>query len=237
MKQLTLVVAFIMALVTPGLCSDNPWTGKLPFKEGMIRYELSGMASGETILYVRDYGATTVEYSTEIADFGGEKHIQKTINLNTPDWDYHLDLTDKAGKKTVSYVNSLNAAFDALSPAQKKAFINNNEKLGLGLAGCGVGYITKHAAKVLGYDCDKLVDSMGIEYLVFTGTNLALKTVLQNPRPGLLDIAVEIKLGPVDDARFVLPPEIPITHKTSSDEDIRRMAQKDINKVLKGKKQ
>ena len=241
MKPLATTFALVLFTLTaihtsPGLAQENPWTGKLPFKEGVIRCELSGAATGESVIYIKDYGATTIKYYTEVMTYGGQSMTRKAISLITTEWNYDLDLMEKTGEKKRSFVNCIDEAFEALSPGDKAAFIKNNEKLGLGMAEGLQGYITKNAATVLGYACDKVVNTMGMETLVFAGTNVALDYAWKAPLPELINTTREIKVGPVDPAKFILPKDITIAHDPDFDGEIRERAQRDIDKILKGEK-
>ncbi len=58
-KFLSLLIVLLFA--TSAFALDNPWDTKLPFKNAIIDYKVSGTLNGEKTIYVKDYGRTTAE--------------------------------------------------------------------------------------------------------------------------------------------------------------------------------
>ncbi len=55
---------------------------------------------GTKMLYVKNYGRTTAEYSDTTVKVMGMTQQTKEIVITTPDWEYTIDLIEKIRDKT-----------------------------------------------------------------------------------------------------------------------------------------
>ncbi|MEA1988645.1 MAG: hypothetical protein U9N57_05475 [Pseudomonadota bacterium] len=97
----TLIFLFTILFSSTSIAIDNPWDIKLPFKEATIHFEVKGSMSGTKVLYIKDYGRISAEYSDTSMTMFGMKQQHKEVEITTPDWVYSVDLVhNKSSKKT-----------------------------------------------------------------------------------------------------------------------------------------
>ena len=100
MKWVALIFV-IMGLSLPhcSVAESTPWTWKLPFEQGVITYEISGMESGGEILYLKDFGATASRHRETTTTILGITQKHRSIEITTPEWIYAFDLQERTGSK------------------------------------------------------------------------------------------------------------------------------------------
>ncbi|MGA7280082.1 MAG: hypothetical protein WBW79_19255, partial [Desulfocapsaceae bacterium] len=82
------LLLFVLAVPWMAGADESPWQKKLPFKEAVITYELSGMENGEEVLYIRDWGRQTARHRTAATIVLGLKQVSRSIEIVTPEWLY-----------------------------------------------------------------------------------------------------------------------------------------------------
>lgn len=235
MKKVILTSFLVLLLTSSAFCIENPWTRKLPFKEGMVSYEISGTMKGSENVYVKDYGRTTASYRTEITAMFGMSNESRELTLTTPDWVYTVDLADNTGTKQVNPKKVIMKKFNRLSPAEQKKLVKNSEELGVAMVGDMSGSVEKNAEKILGYKCDK-VTAMGIDSYTLTGTDFPVKVSGSLMGVTVSEIATKIDQGHVDDSKFKLPAGADIDHDPEADRVIRDQIDMMFTSMLAGKR-
>lgn len=217
MKEVFLALLTTFFLLPAAHAIEYPWNNKLPFKEATISYEMAGSMRGADKMYVRDYGATTAAYRTEPSSMYGEARKATELTLTTPEWMYIIDLSANSGSKQINPKKIIQNKFSSLSTADQKKLVENSEKLGITVIGEMSGHIEKNAAKLLGYDCDK-VTAMGITSYTLAGTDFLMK--VSGSHLGISEAVVNIDVSKVDEAKFTLPAGANIHHDERADQAI-----------------
>jgi len=235
MKKLILCLT-ILLLSGPVLAQkENPWEGKLPFKEATIPYQITGTQTGSSTVYLKDYGKTSAIYRNATTKIMGITDQENTLTIITPDWIYNIDLNSKDGSKQVNPEKYFIEEFDNLSTAERKKVAANAENMGMATAGGMGGQIEKNATKILGYNCDK-VSMMGVIVYSISNTNLSLKTETNMMGMTFTEVATKIDEGSVSAAKFAIPADIQITNQPAADEMARSHAKMTIQSLLEGKR-
>lgn len=231
MKKVFLTLLTTFFLISVAHAAENPWNSKLPFKEATITYEMTGSMRGAEKVYVRDYGATIAAYRTEPSSmYGGTKKTTE-LTLTTPKWMYTIDLSDNNGSKQINPKKIILNKFHSLSTADQEKLKVNSEKLGITVIGEMSGNVEKNAAKLLGYDCDK-VTAMGITAYTLAGTDFPMK--VSSSIMGISEMVVKIDVRKVDDAKFIVPAGVNIYHDEQADQAIRDQIEVMFNSILAG---
>lgn len=231
-KVLLLLIASLFA--TTVFAGESPWEKKLPFKSATINYEVSGMMKGEKTLYVKDYGRTSAEYIETSLTMLGMTQPQQEIIITTPDWEYTIDLVENTGIKQANPKKYLIRKFNDLSGSDQKKVSRNIEKLGLSTIEGMNGTLTKNAAKILGYKCDKATILGTVAYTI-SGTDMPLKIEGNAMGIAVGEVATSISKGSVPSSKFKLPEHISFEHDRQADQMIEAQATTVIQSLLKGK--
>ncbi len=225
----------IFLLSSPVLAQEkNPWDRKLPFKEAIISYRITGTQVGNSTVYVKDHGKTSAIYRNATTTVMGFTNQEDTLNIITPDWIYDIDLNSKKGSKQTNPEKYFIEEYNNLSAAEQKKVAINVEKMGMGTVTGMDGQIIKNAVKILGYNCDK-VTMMGVTVYSINDTNLPLKTETDMMGMKFSEVATKIAKGSVLAAKFAIPASVQVTHQPAAEEMAKSHAKMTIQNLLEGK--
>jgi len=229
-KIISLLVILISA--TSAFAMDNPWATKLPFKNAIIDTKMSGAMNGEKTLYIKDYGRHRAEYSnTSIKTFGITQQ-QKEIIITTPDWVYTIDLLENTGTQQANLKKFMAQEFNKLSKSEQKKVAKNAESQGIVTIGGMEGKCQKNAAKILGFNCDKVTMGGIISYTI-SGTDLVLKTDGTMMGMKINHVATRVKKKSAPSSRFKLPSNINFEQDKQADQMMQNQAKAAIRELLK----
>lgn len=174
-KWLLLVSTILLFFTCRSWGADLPWEMKLPFKEAIIHYELSGSEKGKETLYIKDYGRYQAKHHTSTMAMMGTTQQTDTLQITDPDWVTTYDLVEKKGGKTTNPNKIYKQEYSKLSAEEKKNFEKNVKELGNNMAGQFGGSVKQNSSKILGYDCDvTTVAGISTVYSIH-GTGLPLR--------------------------------------------------------------
>ena len=233
MKKLFICLTILLISVPSMVQSSNVWEIKLPFKEATISYQITGTQTGSATTYIKDYGQTSAVYRDTTFTVMGFTNQEKSIVITTPDWVYDIDLSSKIGSKQVNPQKYFAAEFRNLSAAEQKQFTANAEKLGMSTVAGMDGEIEKNAAKILGYNCDK-VTMMGVT--VYSISNAGLMLKMETDMMGMIfaEVATKIDKGNVPASKFAVPAGIQVSHNAAADEMAQSHVKMTIQSILAG---
>ena len=234
MKQILILLTLILLSTTALAKEINPWEQKLPFKEAIISYKISGTQTGSSTLYLKDYGKTAALFRNATTKILGMSHQENTLNLTTREWVYSIDLNDKTGMKQVNPEKYLIEEFNKLSVAKQKKVAANAEKFGISFVTGMDGQVEKNAKKILGYNCDKIT-MMGTTVYSISNIGLPLKTQSNMMGMKFKETATEIKKTSVPATKFMVPDGIKIEYSPDNDEVARNHAKMIIQSLLEDK--
>ena len=227
-KGLAAVLLLVLLFISHGaMGAENPWGKKLPFEEAIISYTLSGMETGEEVLYIRKHGAETARYRTTMTSMLGMTMKNRSVEITTPDWIYSFDLREGTGTKSINPQKLMIEEYSTLSPAEKQEVQKNAEEMGVGLMGGMHGSLEKNAREILGYSCDK-VTVLGSTVYSIHGTSIALLTESNIMGVTIMSAATKIEEGPVADSFFQYPENIVPQPDPDADQMARMMAEQSI---------
>jgi hypothetical protein len=213
---------------------DNPWDTKLPFKNAIIDYKISGTLNGEKTIYVKDYGRTTAEYSTTSMKIFGMVQEQKEIIIVTPDWEYTIDLVENTGTKQANPKKYLIQEFNNLSKTKQKKVVKNSESLGISTIEGMDGTFEKNAEKIMGYQCDKVSMAGVTTIYLLSGTDLPLRIKGNNMGMKFNQDATIIKTKGAPASKFKLPSNIQFEHNKQIDQMMQDRAKTIIQSLVDG---
>jgi len=220
----------ILVLLLP-LCviagEKNPWEKKLPFKHGTINYTISGMENGSEITYIRDYGREVATYHTTKTTMMGMTMVNETVDIDTPEWSYHFDLTEGTGTKNVNPEKYMIEEYNKLSKAEQKRVSENGEKMGVSVAEGFGGKVQQNAKEILGYSCDR-TEMMGSVVYSIHGSGLPLLVETNMMGMNMKIEATSVNKGKVADSFFQFPQGIEPVFDQQSDAVAREMARQTI---------
>ncbi len=234
------ILSFGLALLFAGtaagsaLAVENPWERKLPFKSATVTYKVAGTMNGSKILYVKDYGRTTAEYSTLTMKMFGMTQDQKEIIITTPDWIYTADLVERTGTKQANMNKYMQEEFKKLSAADKRKVLRNVDAMGISTIEGMNGTLEKKAATILGYGCDK-VTLMGTTAYTISGSDLPLRIQGDTMGIEISQEATDLSTGTVSSSKFSLPQGISFDYDPSGDRMMRDQARGVVQNLVEGK--
>ncbi len=231
-KFLSLLIVLLFA--TSAFALDNPWDTKLPFKNAIIDYKVSGILNGGKTIYVKDYGRTTAEYSTTSMKMFGMVQEQKEVIIVTPDWEYTIDLVENTGTKQANPKKFLIQEFNNLSKTKQKKVVKNSESLGISTIEGMDGTFEKNAEKIMGYQCDKVSMAGGTTTYLFSGTDLPLRIKGNNMGVKFNQDATIIKKEGAPASKFKLPSNIQFEHNKQIDQMMQDRVQTIIQSLVDG---
>ena len=228
-RGIVTVVMGAMMLILPSVAGAdvNPWEKKLPFKNAAIRYEISGMETGEETLYIRNHGQETARHHSGKTSMFGMSVNSRTVQITTPDWIYQFDLEERTGSKSVNPEKLMIEEYNKLSKAEKKQVQKNAEKMGTSMMNGMEGSLEKNSKEILGYSCDKTT-FMGSTIYSIHETPIALFSDTNIMGMKVKSIATSIEEGKVDDKYFAFPDGIEPQPNPDADRMAKMMAQQTI---------
>lgn len=235
MKHIPLAMIMALVLSAPALAVENPWTRKLPFKEGVATYEISGTLKGKETVYIKAHGRTTAAYRTESGSSFGVPMGSRELTLTTPEWVFTVDLEDNSGTKQVNPKKVIEDEFNRLSRKEQKKLVKNSEQMGLTMVGEVSGSVEKKAVKLLGYPCDK-VTALGIETWTLAGTDFPMKVSGALMGMEIHEGVTRIEKKRVPEEKFALPKGADIRHETAADAIIRDQIHMMFQSLLAGER-
>jgi hypothetical protein len=229
MKRGLAAVLTLALLVLPCLAmgAKSPWERKLPFEGATISYTLSGMETGEEVLYIRKHGAETAQYRTTKTSMLGMTIINRSVEIITPDWVYSFDLQEGTGTKSINPQKLMIEEYQKLSAAEKQKVEKNAEEMGVGFMSGMQGSLEKNAKEILGYSCDK-VSVLGSTVYSIHNTPIALLTESNIMGVTVKSAATKLDKGAVDDKYFQYPEGIVPQPDPDSDQMARMLAEQSI---------
>ncbi len=230
MKRGLVAVLTLVFLVAPyvAIGAEHPWGKKLPFENATINYTLSGMETGEEVLYIREHGKESARYRTTKTSLLGMTMIDRSVEIMTPDWIYSFDLQEGTGTKSINPQKVMIEEFNKLSAADKDKVEKNAEEMGAGFMSGMQGALEKNAKTILGYPCDK-VTVMGSTIYSIQGTPIALHTESNIMGITVKSVATKIDQGAVPDKFFLYPEGIVPEADPEADGMARIMAEQSIS--------
>jgi len=229
MKMRLVVVLTLVTLILPcmALGENNPWDKKLPFNNATIHYTLSGMETGEEILYIRNYGQESARYRTTKTSMLGMTMENKSVEIMTPDWIYHFDLQEGSGRKSVNPQKLMIEEYNKLSAADRKKVVKNAEEMGTDFMSGMQGSLEKNVKEILGYSCDK-ISVMGSTIYTIHDTPVALHSESNIMGISVISIATSLDTGAVSDKYFEYPAGIEPNPDPEADQVAKMMAEQSI---------
>jgi len=221
----------IMMLAAPslGFAGDElAWEKKLPFKTATISYSIKGMENGKETLYIRDHGKERATYRETTSNMMGMKMTNRTVEFKTPEQIYTYDLEKQQGFKGVNPQKYMIEEYGRLSASEKEKIRENAKKMGAAYAEGMGGDIQQNAAKILGYDCDKVEIMGGSSTYLIHDTDITLKTEMNMMGMKLTMVADSVDKGKVDDKVFDHPAGITAEANSESDKMAKNMARQAI---------
>ncbi len=233
MKKLVLLVVMLLALAVSAHAKKNPWDQNMPIKEGAVFYSISGTEKGTKELYIRDYGRYTAIYEKTAMKVMGTTHNRNTITIADPDWVYSIDLVEGTAVKTINPVKCMIEEFNKLSSSDKKKAMANAEKMGLAAMKDMNGKVTKNAATILGFKCDK-AEMMGVTTYIASGSGLELKSTANLMGVKSETTATKVDKGSVSSDKFKVPSKYKVTYDKRTDQMIRDNAKMSVAMLVSG---
>ncbi len=231
-----LIPFFTLLLMIPSLLSaaDSPFTPKLPFKNAVITYDVTGTEAGSEVLYIRDSGAYEAKHRRTAMKMFGITKKSETIDITTPEWVYSINVTEKEGTKNVNPIIYMTEEYNKLSKSDQKKVIKNAEKFGTAYLRNFNGEVVKNAETIMGYKCD-LVTMAGMKVYSISGTGIALKSSSDMMGIKMEQTARSVeKISPPGKV-FEVPAGIKITHDPRADEAAREFARTTVRSLAEGK--
>jgi len=215
MKMRLVVVLTLVTLILPcmALGENNPWDKKLPFNNATIHYTLSGMETGEEILYIRNYGQESARYRTTKTSMLGMTMENKSVEIMTPDW--------------INPQKLMIEEYNKLSAADQEKVVKNAEEMGTDFMSGMQGSLEKNVKEILGYSCDK-ISVMGSTIYTIHDTPLALHSESNIMGISVKSIATSLDTGAVSDKYFEYPAGIEPNPDPEADQVAKMMAEQSI---------
>ena len=207
--KLNYFMIFSIVLLMPlfSVAGDTPWDVKLPFKEAVVTYELSGMESGQEKLYIKDYGKRTARHRTTSTTVLGITQTVDSVEIVTPEWIYNFDMQQETGTKSVNPQKLMIEHYRELSMEERKRVDTNAEKMAGALMGGLQGSVKPDAREILGYSCDRVTAMGTTVYSIHnSGINLLSESNILGVQ--IKSTAVAIDTRGVEDSFFVFPDSI-----------------------------
>ena len=225
MKWIVLIIAMTSLFLTRlGAAESTPWSSKLPFEQGVITYEISGMESGREMLYVTDFGATSARHRQTSVTILGITQKQSSIEITTPEWIYSFDLQEKTGSKSLNPQKLMIEEYEKLTRTDQKKVNENARKMANLLMGDLHASVEQNVKEILGYSCDR-TQALGSTVYSIHGTGVSLLSETDLMGIQIKSIAVSIDTKRVDASVFEFPEGIEIEHDEEADQMARIIAQ------------
>lgn len=204
--KLNQIVIFSIVLLMPSFAAaeDLPWNMKLPFKEAVVTYQLSGMESGQEKLYIKDYGKRTARHRTVSTTVLGITQKTNSVEIVTPEWIYTFNVQEGTGTKSVNPQKLMIEEYGKLSSEERKRVDINAKKMAGALMGRMQGSVEPDAKEILGYSCDRIT-SMGT--IVYSIHNSGINLLSESNIMGIIinSTAIAIDTQGAEESYFELP--------------------------------
>ncbi len=217
--------ALIIVLLAPSLTAaePNPWLRRLPFEQAVITYEISGMETGQEILYIRDFGERTARHRETSATILGIAQKSSSVEIATPEWIYVFDLRQGTGTKSVNPVQLMIDEYDKLTDEEKKKVAGQAEKKA-GILSTGLpGSVEENAREILGFSCDRL-EALGSTIYAIHGTGITLLSEIDVMGISVRSTATAIEKSGADMEYFAFPQGIEPQPSPEADQMARLVA-------------
>lgn len=220
------VIAVMMSLSLPQFGAEEsiPWSWKLPFEQGVITYEISGMESGREILYLTDFGATAARHRETSTTILGITQKQSSREITTPEWIYSFDLQETTGSKSVNPKKLIIEEYEKLSDTDKQKVNENVREMATDFTGDLHARVKENVKEILGYSCDRTM-AMGSTVFSIHGTGASLLSETDFMGIQVKSAAVSVETVKVDSSVFELPEGIEVEHNQDTDRMARMIAQ------------
>jgi hypothetical protein len=201
------LLLFVLAVPWMAGADEIPWQKKLPFKEAVITYELSGMENGEEVLYIRDWGRQTARHRTTATTVLGIKQVSRSIEIVTPEWLYSFDLQEETGTKSINPRKLMLDEYQKLSAADRKKVDENAQNTAVMFMGTVQGSVEPNAKEILGYACDRTAGLDTTVYFIHD-TPISLYTESNIVGISVKSVATSVEKKAVDEQFFQIPEHI-----------------------------
>lgn len=204
MKLNVIICSIVLLMPSFSTAGDTPWDIKLPFKEAVVTYELSGMESGQEKLYIKDYGQRSARYRTTSTMVLGLKQTAYSVEIATPEWIYTFDMQKGTGTKSLNPQKLMIEHYLKLSPEERKRVDTNGPQMGGVLLGGLNGDIEPDVREILGYSCDRIT---ALGTTVYTIHNSGINLLSESNIMGIeiSSVAVSIDTKGADESHFEFP--------------------------------
>jgi len=221
------LVVLILLPFSVAAGDKSPWEAKLPFKNATIHYTISGMENGSEVTYIRDYGREVATYHTTKTSMMGMTMVNETVDIDTPNWLYQFDLTERTGTKSVNPQKYMIEEYNKLSRDEQKRVEENGEKMGISAAEGFGGNVQQNVKKILGYSCYRS-EMMGTVVYSIHGSGIPLLVESNMMGMSMKVEASSVDEGKVADMFFQFPQGIEAKFDPQSDAIAREMAKQTI---------
>lgn len=174
MRSLNRTVLTLTILSIPLL--SNPFVKKLPFKEAIIEYTLSGNQKGVKTLYIKDYGLSRVIYQDSNSKLMSKASKTSKLTIKTKKWIYKVSADKDEAIKIPNLSYLLYIAYKELPKAQQKQVEKNLNLLNFTPIKNLKFKIIKNFTKIQDIPCDMLVSGTKKECYGYDGSLLLKST-------------------------------------------------------------
>ena len=174
--------------------SSNPFESKLPFKEGIVHYIITGSTQGTQTTYIQKYGQERLIYKNTHSKIMHQKKEQEALIMITPNWTYHINLLEKSATKEPSLNKLLIQKFNHLTAKQKQKIVDKKSKTILNLP-------------VISYSV------MGEQQAITKEGNLLLRSQTDIVGYKVKMMATDIEIKDVNNSLFIVPKDLKIVEK------------------------
>lgn len=229
--SVVVAAAVILLWVARTEAQTTPFSWQLPFEQGLIIYEISGMETGRELLYIKDFGFTTARHrETTTTILGVTRHLS-SLEITTPQWVYSFDLQERTGSKSVNPRKLMIEEYEKLSDADKRKVSENAGTMAKVYMSGLHGNTEQNAKQIHGFFCDRTT-AMGSTVYTIHGTGLALMSETDLMGISVKSVAISIEKGGVDGTYFEFPNDIEVQHNKEADQMAQLLALRTIE-VLK----
>jgi len=210
------IISFI--LVTNLVSYNTPFWKPLPFKEGVIYYIIDGNEIGIETLYIKDYGKTTIRFTSKESKIMFDQLYTEQITLTTPKWVYKIDLANNSAYKSTNILNLLNKEYSKLSKQDQKNIISNIKAYNFFLHDNINTQSKKTKHFILSHTCYDSLTFDGRLTCYFQNSDIYLKSQIDIFGFSSKTEAINIEIKKVDDSIFQLPKNLSIISDQESEE-------------------
>lgn len=197
-QKILLLIMIVLVDVSLLHASTNPFESKLPFKEGIVHYIITGSTQGTQTTYIRKNGKERVIYKNTHSKIMHQTKEQEDIIMITPKWTYHLNLIEKSATKEPSLNKLLITKFRHLTTKQQQKILKKETTTMLNLP-------------VIAYSV------RGEKRSVTKQGNLLLASQTDIVGYKVKTMATNIEKKDVNDSLFILPKDITIVEKKADE--------------------